>query len=60
MVVMSQPGSAKFSIGFRKRCSGRFLHKIVKNSSRSHGNNAGDNACDDEHAIMFLLFPATI
>lgn len=35
--------------GFRKRCSGRVLHKFVKNSSRSHGNNAGDKACDDEH-----------
>ena len=58
MVVMSHPAVLNSHAGFRKRCSGRFLH-IVKNSSRSHGNNAGDDACDDEHAIMFLLFPAT-
>jgi len=44
------PAALNSHAGFRKRCSGRFLHKIVKNSSRSHGNNAGDKACDDEHA----------
>ena len=50
MVVVSQPAALNSHAGFGKRCSGRFLHEIIKNNSRSHGNSAGDKACEDEHA----------
>jgi hypothetical protein len=36
--------------GFGERDRGRFLHEIVKNDSRSRGNNAGDKACKNELA----------
>jgi hypothetical protein len=56
LTSISLPAALKSDAVFGERYRSRLLHEIVKNDSRSDGNNAGGKACGNEHTHRVLLF----